>query len=576
MDTLNTQFDLSLIDLQQTGEFVESAKNMPTPRALFGEFWREGELAILFADTGKGKSALAVQIAESIARGKAIAPFEMSAKPRKVLYMDFELTRKQFEMRYAKDALNGEEKLEGHYKFSKKFYRAEIRRGRELPEGFKTFEQYIRAALEPAVRKCGARVLMIDNLTYLRGPSDSARESLPLMRELIRLKEELGLSILVIAHTPKRVVSRRLSINDLQGSKVLANFADSIFAIGQSGIDVGVRYLKQLKVRSGEMVYDERHVPAFELKKLGGNFLGFTFRKFSEEAQHLKSATDEVRRERAREVARMSKEGISQRAIAADIGISAASVNRYLHMAEPWSDGRYNEDFFEEESEEQSVPEEGLYSQLISKLTARYEENMARRSGGRDELGYEDIYEEIAGERTKRYGALTGIPYERELASTRSEARYILQGLYKRERREEGFFERTTPSAETAATPPSTKEGSFLRQSTTPRLKPDPSCPGGEFEDDDDDDEDPMARYGLSGEDDACTVPVSKNVDDGPRSWEELIGRYKGNGGDRREKPPAGTVEVDGNGRLRKRTSWGWDYCVEATSQESGVKSRES
>jgi len=51
---------------------------------LFGEFWLEGELAILFADTGKGKSLLAVQIAESIARGRPIGPLEMTGRPQTV------------------------------------------------------------------------------------------------------------------------------------------------------------------------------------------------------------------------------------------------------------------------------------------------------------------------------------------------------------------------------------------------------------------------------------------------------------------------------------------------------------
>jgi transcriptional regulator with XRE-family HTH domain len=358
MDLADSNFDLSLIDIQLTDEWVESAKGLPEPKALFGEFWLEGELAILLADTGKGKSALAVQIADSIARGGAVEPFEMSAKAQKVLYLDCELTRKQFEMRYSADAEEGGEERGKHYKFSKKFYRAEIRRNRELPEGFNGIEQYVRAALEPAVRLCGAKVLIVDNLSFLRGPSDTARESLPLMRELIRLKEALGLSILVIAHTPKRDTSRRITVNDLQGSKVLSNFADSIFAIGQSGIDAGIRYLKQLKTRSAEMLYDASHVPAFELKKRNGNFLGFVFRKFSEEAQHLKTATDAVRRERAKVVAEMSKNGMSQRAIAAELGVSAASVNRYLHMAEPWSDDRYNDDFLEdaEVDEKEAAP----------------------------------------------------------------------------------------------------------------------------------------------------------------------------------------------------------------------------
>ena len=343
--------DTDLFNIRRVNECIASAKEKPIPKMLFGEFWSEGELAILFADTGKGKSILAVQIAESIARGHCIGPLEMTAKPQKVLYFDFELTDKQFEMRYSAEPKKGEERLRRHYRFSEKFYRADLRRNRELPPGFKTFEQYVRSRLAPAIRLSGARVVILDNITFLRGPNDTARDSLPLIRELCRLKEEMNLSILVIAHTPKRGSSRRITVNDLQGSKVLSNFADSIFAIGQSGIDSGIRYLKQLKQRSSEMLYDASYVPAFEIKKQGGNFLSFVFRKFSEEARHLSGALDTVRRERAEVVSDMSNAGMSQRAIAADLGISAASVNRYLHMASPWNDDAYNDDFYEEEQD---------------------------------------------------------------------------------------------------------------------------------------------------------------------------------------------------------------------------------
>ena len=46
----------------------------PVARQLFGEFWFEHELCILFSDTNVGKSILAVQIGDSIARGEGIPP----------------------------------------------------------------------------------------------------------------------------------------------------------------------------------------------------------------------------------------------------------------------------------------------------------------------------------------------------------------------------------------------------------------------------------------------------------------------------------------------------------------------
>src|SRR6476620_6022909 len=88
----------SLFNIKPVNDWIAASKKKPAPRYRFGEFWLEGELSILFADTGKGKSVLAVQIAESIARGVPIKPLKLTSKPQKVLYLDFELSDKQFEM----------------------------------------------------------------------------------------------------------------------------------------------------------------------------------------------------------------------------------------------------------------------------------------------------------------------------------------------------------------------------------------------------------------------------------------------------------------------------------------------
>ena len=70
---------------------------------LFGDFWYQGELCIMFADTNVGKSILAVQIGDSLSRGEAIPGFAPAGKPEKVLYFDFELSAAQFRKRYSSD-----------------------------------------------------------------------------------------------------------------------------------------------------------------------------------------------------------------------------------------------------------------------------------------------------------------------------------------------------------------------------------------------------------------------------------------------------------------------------------------
>ncbi len=51
-----------IFTIRTATRWIEEARLRPIPRMLFGEFWFEGELCILFADTNLGKSILAVQI----------------------------------------------------------------------------------------------------------------------------------------------------------------------------------------------------------------------------------------------------------------------------------------------------------------------------------------------------------------------------------------------------------------------------------------------------------------------------------------------------------------------------------
>ena len=47
-----------------------AAAALPTPRPLLGSLWFEGEMTVLFSETNAGKSVLAVQVADAVARGR--------------------------------------------------------------------------------------------------------------------------------------------------------------------------------------------------------------------------------------------------------------------------------------------------------------------------------------------------------------------------------------------------------------------------------------------------------------------------------------------------------------------------
>jgi hypothetical protein len=321
-----------LFKVKTMGQWIDTAKLRATPKALFGKFWLEGEIAIMFADTGKGKSILAVQIAESLATGKSIAPFTNEIAPQTVLYLDFELTDKQFEMRYAEESETGGE-LINHYQFPDNCQRAQIVTLDHHPRPmYKTFDEYLVSNLNRLLRSTQANVLIIDNLTYLRQRNERTDEAIRLMRALKDIRKAFSLSILVLAHTPKRAIHTPLNVNDLQGSKILSNFADNIFAIGGSSTDSDVRYLKHIKLRSAEMEYDSLNVPTFRIAKQGGNFLGFQFQKFEDERALINSRLGSYDPELMSKVKAAAEQGLTQRAMSMMLGVSKTTVNRYLRL----------------------------------------------------------------------------------------------------------------------------------------------------------------------------------------------------------------------------------------------------
>src|SRR4051794_1863916 len=255
---------------------------------LFGEFWYEGEVCILFADTNLGKFILAVQIGNSISKGEQIRGFPLETSKQPVLYFDFELTDKQFENRYSVS-------FEQHYQFNSNLIRVEINPDAVIPEN-QTYEDYLNSSLERSIIETGAEVLIIDNLTYLKNETEKAKDALPLMKHLKALKNKYGLSILALAHTPKRDLSKPITRNDLQGSKMLINFCDSSFSIGESSNDKNTRYLKQIKARNTEIIYDTENVCICHIEK-PYNFLQFEFLDFGTEREHLKQISESEKSE---------------------------------------------------------------------------------------------------------------------------------------------------------------------------------------------------------------------------------------------------------------------------------------
>lgn len=152
------------------------------------------------------------------------------------------------------------------------------------------------------------------------------------MKQLKALKKKYDLSMLALAHPPKRDMSNPLTRNDLQGSKMLINFCDTSFCIGESINDKSVRYLKQIKARNTEIIYDTGNVALCRIDK-PGNFLMFSYMGTAMEKEHLAENDRKDKTLLIDECHQLKEEGMTQRQIAEALGIGLGTVSRYLKEA---------------------------------------------------------------------------------------------------------------------------------------------------------------------------------------------------------------------------------------------------
>ncbi len=299
---------VGMLSIKTANKSVEDALKMPDPVDLYYGLLNEGEVACLFADSNAGKSIFAVQMADYISRH------------RKVLYVDCELSEKQFQLRYTSKVIGF------RYVFSDNFFRAEID---PTLVGVQNYEESIIKDIEVAALKTDSKIVIIDNLTYLCNSSEKGDVAGIFMMKLIALKKQHFLTLLIISHTPKRNLSNPITQNDLAGSKKLYNFFDNVFAIGQSAKDRRIKFVKQVKVRASEYIYDSDNVIIYEITNEGG-YVHFLHKGYGKEYEHLKDRTDEDDMQIHSNIMTLSKDGKSVREIADLVNMSKTKVHRII------------------------------------------------------------------------------------------------------------------------------------------------------------------------------------------------------------------------------------------------------
>lgn len=299
---------VGIFTIKTANRTIQEAALRPDPISLYLGLIYEGELSCMFSDSNLGKSIFAVQIATKI------------AEQMKVLYFDFELSDKQFQLRYTDEngVLN---------QFPDNLYRVEI--DRDALDVSSDFEDAVMDNIEQAAVQTGAKVLIVDNLTYLCAASEKGDLAGRLMIRLMSLKKKYDITMLILAHTPKRLLTNPITQNDLAGSKKIFNFFDSVFAIGKSAKDENLRYIKQIKVRYGSFTYDSNNVIVSTIEKVGA-FLQFVNIGYATEKEHLKEPSEKDVSQMIENIKQLRARGKSIREIAKELNISKTRVGKIV------------------------------------------------------------------------------------------------------------------------------------------------------------------------------------------------------------------------------------------------------
>lgn len=293
--------------VKRASDWIADAALRPNPTPLWRNFWYEGEACCLFSDTNVGKTILAVQVAEEISKNHVC------------VYFDFEMSDKSFQMRCT--GPNGE-----CHKMPPNFYRVEID---SCELNVDEFENTVMADIEATAIGVKADVIVIDNLTWICANAEKGDVAARLMMKFTQLRRKYNWSLLAIAHTPKRNMSEPITQNNLSGSKKLANFFDSIIAIGNSALGENIRYLKQIKSRYGEIVNGSNNVLVAE-KVFQDNMLRFVFTGVSSESEHLITISAKDKELSATRIMELREKGLSQREIAESVNLSQSTIQRIL------------------------------------------------------------------------------------------------------------------------------------------------------------------------------------------------------------------------------------------------------
>ena len=279
------------------------------PQKLFGEYWLDGEIALLFGPSGVGKSVLAVQVGDALARGRPVDGFSGSTRRRKVLYVDLNHTDTQFQTRYSRFTEFG--RFLRSFRFAERFYRGRPAADEDLFEW-----------LRKMIAEHRFESVLIDDVTAIRKTQDGTRELISLIRRLRELQEEFGISVLVLTASDAPTRDRFISEVQLKRSRVLCGLVDSVFALSPDTQSADRKCLIHIRTSTGPAAFPDGGYPFGSTNQTADGMIEFRFDNYR--PWRIDSET----RRLISEVHKQRQTGTSYRQIAIELGISKSRAER--------------------------------------------------------------------------------------------------------------------------------------------------------------------------------------------------------------------------------------------------------
>jgi hypothetical protein len=285
-----SQFN-TILKAHSMPEVMDLAEKATEKSFLVGSLIKKEDVTLIFSQTGNGKSVFSIQMADKISRGESLFNelLKNECGQQKVLYFDFELTLGDYKNRY----IDKETGIK--YQFLGEGWFDRIGNDEDDPKTFSEIATKMERLLVSNVVKFKPNVIFVDNITAMsNGATVDPEVARRIMDLILLLKKRYKLTVIVLAHTPKRYdLSKPVVIADLAGSSLLSTYAESIITIGQSKMGNNVKYIKHLKCRNGVIIHNEENIIQISIEK-EGCFLQFKplEEPIAREADHLVSKYD--------------------------------------------------------------------------------------------------------------------------------------------------------------------------------------------------------------------------------------------------------------------------------------------